>query len=274
MDLQEEQPQPPPFLVEYLQTLEKVMTIESELMRGVFSPHRGKLGENREAVVQRFFATYLPGRFAVTTGFALIGPAEISTQQDLVIYDRLNHPILFPDSPSVLIPPAAINAVIEVKTSLDGRELQSAVEKGAALKRGLRGFMTQHPQRYERKLEALACVLAFQAADGYLREIPKRLKQLEEEADLEVSDRLDLLCVLGQGIVIGGAYRYHRDNADLPSDRIPEHPQRRIAMRSPNALLLFFSSMLDYITAQNEVKPQLMSYLPEEFGLAQVDGIS
>jgi hypothetical protein len=263
----------PPLLAEYVRTLEAVMSSESDLMRAVFAGHRGKLGENREALVQRFFQTYLPSRFRVTTGFALVGPRGVSTQQDLVIYDAANHPVLFPDSPSELLPPAAINAVIEVKTRLDATELRAAVAKAASLKAELRASLAQHPQRRERTLEPLACIMAFGAADRYISEIPQQLKLLEEEDNLEIVDRLDLVCVLGQGVVIAGAYRYRRDNAEVPPTSA-EHPQGRIALRSENALLIFYSALLDYISAQTPLKPQMMSYLPPDYGLGVVDGIA
>ena len=82
----------------YFRALSEVMAAESRLLAQVYSGHRGKLGENREAVLQRFFSTYLPQRFGVGTGFALLGAEQVSTQQDVVIYDKLNNPVLFPES--------------------------------------------------------------------------------------------------------------------------------------------------------------------------------
>jgi hypothetical protein len=103
-----------PMLDIYFQTLSKVMSAESQLLAEVFQAHRGKLGENREALLQRFLSTYLPQRFGVGTGFALLGAEDISTQQDVVVYDRLNSPVLFPESVAPLFPPSALAAVIEV----------------------------------------------------------------------------------------------------------------------------------------------------------------
>jgi hypothetical protein len=87
-----------PMLSTYFRALSEVMAAESRLLAQVYSGHRGKLGENREAVLQRFFSTYLPQRFGVGTGFALLGAEQVSTQQDVVIYDKLNNPVLFPES--------------------------------------------------------------------------------------------------------------------------------------------------------------------------------
>jgi hypothetical protein len=105
---------------------------------GPWSPHLttlsnhfsdGALGENREAVLQQFFSTYLPQRFGVGTGFALLGAEQVSTQQDVVIYDRLNNPVLFPESAAPLFPPSALVAVIEVKSRLTRPELRRTVAK-------------------------------------------------------------------------------------------------------------------------------------------------
>jgi hypothetical protein len=97
-----------PMLSTYFHALSEVMAAESRLLAQVYSSHHGKLGENREAVLQRFFSTYLPQRFGVGTGFALLGAEQVSTQQDVVIYDRLNNPVLFPESAAPLFPPSAL----------------------------------------------------------------------------------------------------------------------------------------------------------------------
>jgi hypothetical protein len=160
----------------------------------VFTRHRGKLGENREAVVQRFFSTYLPQRFGVGTGFALLGAEQVSTQQDVVIYDRLNNPVLFPESAAPLFPPTALAAVIEVKSTLTRSELQKVVEKSVKLKHGIRASFADHPAPPQSP--ALSCLFAFDAGNTSLAELLDTLADNEQALGAEPVDRLDMVCVL------------------------------------------------------------------------------
>src|SRR5579871_4928906 len=109
----------------YFATLSDVMAAESELLAKIYN-HQGKLGENREALLQRFFRAYLPARFGVGTGFALLSDS-VSTQQDVVIYDAHTNPVLFPDSIAPVFPPSALTALIEVKSTLTSREMRKTV---------------------------------------------------------------------------------------------------------------------------------------------------
>jgi hypothetical protein len=118
----------------YFSRLAAVMADESRALGDVYR-HRGKLGENREALVQRFLERHLPQRFAVASGFALFTEG-VSSQQDVVVYDQLNNPVLFGDSNAPLFPPSALCAAIEVKSRLRRAELVSVVRAARELKRG------------------------------------------------------------------------------------------------------------------------------------------
>jgi len=239
---------------EYFSALGKTMSRESELMARVFR-HPGKLGENREALLARFLATYLPRRYGIGTGFAMFG-SKLSTQQDVVVYDAVDNPVLFPQTTAPLFPPGALGALVEVKSSLSKRELVAAARKATTFKRELRESFVNHPAPPIH--EALAITFAFAAALTPAR-ILEILCELEREEEVATRDRLDLVCVLGQGLVLGGTLM--QATTRLRGGVAGTTPER-LAVEIDNSLFVFYVRLLDYLAARPPTPPQLMSYLP------------
>jgi hypothetical protein len=251
----------------YFQTMSDVMTAESKLMAGLYR-HPGKLGENREALLQRFLSSYLPERFGVGSGFALFG-ATVSTQQDVVVYDRINNPILFRDTVAPLFPPSALAAVVEVKSTLRKTMLTEAVEKACRLKRELRQSFAHHPA--PPRSEALACLFAFATRGLSVAGVLAEMRRIEDKLGIGVRDRLDAVCVLGQGLVLGGSLFYSTTSGGEPLlAGSPPLPQERLAAEMENSLLVFYSRLLDYIVGRGDVRPQLMSLLPPDMPLGTI----
>jgi Domain of unknown function (DUF6602) len=257
-----------PMLDIYFQALREVMGAEARLLGKVFRTHRGKLGENREALLQRFFSTYLPQRFGVGTGFALLGE-DISTQQDVVVYDRLNNPVLFPESAAPLFPPSALAAVVEVKSTLTRTELKKTVAKSVAMKRGIRASLANHPAPPH--VQALSCLFAFRVRSLPLPTLLDALAEEEEALGAPPLDRLDMVCILGKGLVLGSSV-FHTVTTDgeVLSANAQATPQHWLALESEHELLMFYSLLLDHIMGRGEVRPQLMSYLPPDMGMGRV----
>jgi len=238
-----------PLLDRYFHTLSETMARESRLMAAVFS-HPGKLGENREQLLARFLTTYLPRRFGVGSGFALLGE-RLSTQQDVVVYDANDNPVLFPTASAPLFPPSAVLALIEVKSRLTKRELLKTVRKTADFKRQLRQSFANHPAPPEQ--EALAMLFAFDTTSKPARVLTV-LCDVEDGDEVERRDRLDMVCLLGKGVVLGGALLA----AMTPGAGEPE----RLAIELDDSLLVFYARLLDYLSARPPTRPQLMAYLP------------
>lgn len=253
----------------YFKALSEIMAAESRLF-AEFYRHRGKLGENREALLQRFLATYLPRQFGVGTGFALFG-TEVSTQQDVVVYDQLTNPVLFPETVAPLFPPSAVSAVVEVKSTLTADELQETAAKAQALKRALRASFAHHPA--PPRSEALVGLFTFRSR-LHPADVLDELKAAEEEIGADVRDRLDVVCLLGSGLLLGGSLFYSTATDGKPLlATSPDISSQRVAFAAENSLFLFYSRLLDYILARGPVLPQLMSYLPPDTPLGEVVAI-
>jgi hypothetical protein len=253
----------------YFTALGEVMRAEAEMLGKVYR-HRVKLGENREALIQHFLRTYLPQRFGVGSGFALFGD-DVSTQQDVVVYEQLTNPVLFPDTVAPLFPPSALAAVVEVKSTLTTGELRDVVKKAYELKRALRASFVHHPS--PPRSEALASLFAFESRLS-MAKILHEMKSVEEGLGADMRDRLDAVCVLGRGLVLGGSLFYSTNHGGEPLlEHTPAPRQQRLAVESDNSLFIFYSRLLDYILGRIEVRPQLMSYMPPDTPMGDVVAI-
>lgn len=89
--------------------------------------HPGEKGRGREDVLRRFLSEYLPGRFGVDTGFVIDARGETSGQMDVVLYDKASAPVFKLSDNVRVFPVESVAGVVQVKSSLHSRELESAV---------------------------------------------------------------------------------------------------------------------------------------------------
>jgi hypothetical protein len=116
------------------------------LGRLIGGSHYPSLGQYKERLLADSIRDFLPRTVEVGTGFVMFPHADInppaggqfhdplnhsafsmSRQCDILVYDVAKYPAIFRDRDFVVIRPEAVRAVIEVKGSLDRREVMSAL---------------------------------------------------------------------------------------------------------------------------------------------------
>lgn len=85
--------------------------------------HTGTVGTYREGLLQALLRKHLPERYHVATGFVFGCPRQV----DVLVYDRIDYAPIFREGDLVVVPPQAVRAVIEVKTTLTAAELDSSL---------------------------------------------------------------------------------------------------------------------------------------------------
>lgn len=98
------------------------------------NPHYGERGAEAEEILKTFLRDRLPRRFAVESGFILAQDGSISSHCDILVYDALNAPLYRASKRASIIPRDNVAAVIEVKSTLDKRELTESASKLASIK--------------------------------------------------------------------------------------------------------------------------------------------
>lgn len=81
--------------------------------------HKLEYGEYRERVLLRLLKSILPARFDIGSGFIVNASGKVSTQCDLIIYDKNEMPTLESDYGQRFFPVEAVIGVGEVKSKID-----------------------------------------------------------------------------------------------------------------------------------------------------------
>lgn len=123
-------------LVEF-NAVAKKMAAEFEQQQARFT-HQGTKGQAREwTVVSEYLNVYLPPKFAMGSGLIMNINGKTSSQQDIVIYDRFNSPVLQDQNLVKAFFAEQVFATIEVKSTLetaDALELMRTSEQNLRLR--------------------------------------------------------------------------------------------------------------------------------------------
>jgi hypothetical protein len=179
------------------------LVLEAEFLKSADAlEHRGLRGTAREIpLVRDFFSKLFPSQFSYACGEVISSDGSRSGQQDVIIYHGTRTPVLFQSESIALVPVEGVLGVVEVKSMLDGRELESAIEQVSTVKRLRRtAYHEQHLNVEFKKdrppSEILGYVFAYRSID--LAELARRIKE-KTEAD---SPAIDGVFVLDKGIII------------------------------------------------------------------------
>lgn len=128
--------------------------------RRLFADEHGKLvhslefGVYRERVVGEFLKLFMPERMGMDTGFVVNSAGSISSQCDIVIYDKTVTPLIRDDQLQRFFPIESVCAVGEIKSRLSLAELKEALRKLAKLK-SLRDSLYMPSYTYTLKVEGI-----------------------------------------------------------------------------------------------------------------------
>lgn len=91
--------------------------------------HSLEYGLGAENIFRELLSETLPLKYGVGKGKVVNSQGNLSSHQDVIIYDKLNFPTLFTDNNrNLIVPIEAIYTVIEVKTKTDSSVLRKAYE--------------------------------------------------------------------------------------------------------------------------------------------------
>lgn len=97
--------------------------------------HNASDGDYCEDLVRAFLRPVVPGRYAVDTGFIRNSPyaahpdkGNVSPQLDVIIHDTVDFSPIFRSGEFVVVMPAAVVGVVEVKKTLDSDNLNDAMD--------------------------------------------------------------------------------------------------------------------------------------------------
>lgn len=115
--------------LDYHRSIAKELVITKDRIRQLIGDRHWQTdGEHKEAVLRKVLRTHLPESVRVGRGFVCFRD-DTSSQIDILI-TAPDRPTLFKDGELVLVTPDAVQAVIEVKSSLRSRlDIHNAIDK-------------------------------------------------------------------------------------------------------------------------------------------------
>ena len=108
---------------EYLSTFTSELLTRSRRIN-LLVGHSSTVGNYREELLRGLLKQILPRRYEATTGFIEGCPRQL----DIIVWDVENYAPLFREQNFVVVPLAAVRAVIEVKTTLTKESLYDGIE--------------------------------------------------------------------------------------------------------------------------------------------------
>lgn len=96
--------------------------------------HTGEFGRLREVVSKDFIRFAIARRLDIGTGFIMNHTGDISTQVDLVVYDKNETPLVQDSEKQYFYPVETVCAAGEIKSVLNKSEFQKAINKLARIK--------------------------------------------------------------------------------------------------------------------------------------------
>lgn len=209
--------------------------------------HAGKRGSERELGLMQFLQSYLPARYALSSGEIVDVEGNTSHECDLVIYDPQKCPLLLASKDYRVFPAEPVFAIVEVKSVLTTTELEDAMRKIAAVKKLRRrnGSIAGIVFAYKsgRKTNPMSTIASHMI---------QRVRQHPGE-----DAYVDLLCVLDSGLIL-----FYGDEWTATIAR-PSYDNNMQAVETDDempALLFFFANLLDLLDSQLSTNPEYKFY--------------
>lgn len=119
---------------EYWQLRVAAAAAQLEAARKIIShgTTRGTIAEN---TVRGIVAPLLPTRYGIASGFLLSKEAAASRQVDVLVFDRSESSPIYEDPACAVVSPDMAVLAVEVKSTLNRKDLRDAVENVASVKR-------------------------------------------------------------------------------------------------------------------------------------------
>lgn len=151
--------------------------------------HSLEFGVYRERVVSEFLKLFSPERMGVDTGFVVNSAGSISSQCDIVIYDKTVTPLIRDDQHQRFFPIESVCAVGEIKSQLSLGQLKKALRKLAKLK-SLRDSLHRpsylytmkagglYGSKFEPERDELDQIFTFLICESFTFDVQKNLQEV------------------------------------------------------------------------------------------------
>ncbi|WP_430413090.1 DUF6602 domain-containing protein [Kordia sp.] len=169
--------------------------------------HQASKGTRVEKEIRQLLIEFLPEMYQYSSGIVIDNSGsecDRSKQEDILIIDKLFNPKLFIDEEPSIYPVDVIYCGIEVKTSIDEKELKTAVKNIESLKKlkFIEDSVSYHKSNSIVSSNTSSPIGIIFAFDTTFKSSKTLLKHYNDAiADVAPEHRPNLLCVINRGII-------------------------------------------------------------------------
>ncbi|MNC00008.1 hypothetical protein D3C75_473200 [compost metagenome] len=236
--------------------------------------HAGEFGTYREAILRDFLRLCIPVRLDSGTGFLISSEGTISTQIDIIIYDKSAIPRIESIEHQRFFPVEGVCAIGEVKSKLSKSELKKALNKLAKAKATLDELSTTTPiyrdqilsqipfsrerNEYDRPISFLICEKFDFNTDSLHSEISSFY-----ETDTKTHHKHNMILSIADGLLL---YVDECNRPWLYPTQRDRPIKNRFVVPHSNPLThfhLFCSYMSHGVGSATTIAPEMVKYIPQ-----------
>lgn len=234
--------------------------------------HPAEFGTYREQICRDYLRAVIPMRLDMGSGFIITDKGDISTQIDILIYDRNSTPLIENSEKQRFYPVETVTGIIEIKSDLNKSDFKTALNKLARNKR-LKENMS-HPVRIKRERDGkfdpinypydnIFSILICNKLNFNLDTLSEELDRLYEN-DIKDWQKHNLILSVEDGLLA-----YYDDNKkSLMYPYINQKLKNRFIRPSanPNSHFFFASSYIFLgMTSASIYYPEVSDYINDSF---------
>lgn len=245
-----------------MKSISKKMKIDYEELSKQIK-HPGSKGDNRENMVKNFLKRYLPKKFEIVKGEVMATNGETSSQQDAIIYDSTNCPLLFNEEGTQILPVEGVCIVIEVKSVLDDGELEKSIKNISSVKKlPKKAFVKEKSvlQSYVSELgkkknyfNTMGVLFIF-SSKFKLPTLKRKLKEKYKKLKIPKSEQIDFIFVLNRGLLV------HYDKKQKQISVTVELGTNLSIIETDEGLLLFYLMLMERLSVISEPAIRIKDY--------------
>lgn len=168
--------------------------------------HTGEYGRYREDLCLEFFSQFVPRHLEFSTGFIITSDDEVSTQCDLIAYDKELTPLINDAEQNYFFPIECVHAIGEVKSTIRSKsELRKVLLKLSKQKQLSKSISREssgvgEDYHFDLDMNDVFTFLICKKLDFDLSELNNDLSQIYEVNDVDYRYKHNIIISLDDGL--------------------------------------------------------------------------
>jgi len=261
----------------FITDLERAKSVYEDVSKKNKLIHSGEFGAYKERTLGELIEFIIPFKFNITDGYVINSSDETSTQCDLILYDKLNTPLIEFGNRFQFIPVESVVAIGEVKSTLTKNEFIETMVKLAKNKQICKPSVEYSKLNPDYKLELfspfsfLICDNITGITEAYtFKHLVKDLAVRYREENIDTNNYFNIIICLSHLKALGYRTSIEFKNADIPEGTKIYYPLRWGNIMNGsivncadkyNLLREFASSLAQHLDQRPKYFPDPVDYL-------------